>query len=202
MWGRVSGRPFQASPEAGDGRPDPLNRWSQRLIDDLAARFGALGLYPFGGPPHWPFQRWAQRAESVWPSPIGMLIHPDHGLWHAYRGALAFAEPIDLPDRVDRPSPCEGCTDKPCLTTCPVGAFTTAGYDVPACAAHIAAAARPGLPGGRMPGAAGLPGGAGRALRCRSSRLSYGRIPKGASGWGAEQQRERRCRGLTAIRSF
>ena len=132
---------FQASPEADDGRPDPLNRWSQRLIDALAVRFGALALYPFGGPPHWPFQRWAQRAEPVGPSPIGMLIHPDHGLWHAYRGALAFAEAIDLPARDTRPSPCEGCIDKPCLTTCPVGAFTTAGYDVPACSAHIAAAA-------------------------------------------------------------
>jgi len=132
---------FQASPEAHDGQPDPLNRWSLRLIDALAGRFGALGLYPFGGPPHWPFQRWAQRAEAVWPSPVGMLIHPDHGLWHAYRGALAFAEPIDLPAHTDRPSPCDSCADKPCLTTCPVGAFTAAGYDVPACAGHIAAAA-------------------------------------------------------------
>jgi hypothetical protein len=31
--------------------------------------------------------------------------------------------------------------DKPCLTACPVGAFTPAGYNVPACVAHIAAPA-------------------------------------------------------------
>jgi hypothetical protein len=85
-----------------------------------------------------PFQRWAQRAEPVFPSPIGMLIHPEHGLWHAYRGALAFAGEIaGLPPRGAAHSPCDSCADKPCLTTCPVGAFGPEGYDVPACAAHL-----------------------------------------------------------------
>ena len=37
------------------------------------------------------------RAEAVAPSPLGILIHPDYGLWHAYRGALAFAERLALP---------------------------------------------------------------------------------------------------------
>ena len=53
--------------------------------------------------------RWAQRAEPLHPSPLGVLIHPVHGLWHAYRGALAFAEPIELPPRADLPSPCASC---------------------------------------------------------------------------------------------
>ena len=30
-------------------------------------------------------------------SPLGILIHPDWGLWHSYRGALAFRERLDLP---------------------------------------------------------------------------------------------------------
>lgn len=132
---------FQAGPEARDGQPNPLDRWSARSIDALAARFGGLGLYPFGGPPYRPFQRWAQRAEPVWPSPLGLLIHAEHGLWHAYRGALAFAEAFDLPVRPGQSSPCESCPGKPCLSTCPVAAFSPAGYDVPACAAHIDAAA-------------------------------------------------------------
>ncbi len=25
---------------------------------------------------------------DIWPSPVGIDIHPDDGLWHAYRGAL------------------------------------------------------------------------------------------------------------------
>lgn len=129
---------FQAAPEARDGRPDPLNRWSERVIGALAAELGGLALFPFGGPPYRPFLRWAQRAEPVAPSPLGMLIHPDYGLWHAYRGAVALAEALTLPPRAESPSPCESCTEKPCLTACPVGAFTGAGYEVTACAGHIA----------------------------------------------------------------
>jgi hypothetical protein len=132
---------FAASREARDGAPDSLDRWSRRLIDGLAAELGAAALYPFGGPPYHPFQRWARRAEPVHPSPLGMLIHPDWGLWHSYRGALAFRERLAMLPPDTRPSPCLACAAKPCLSACPVDAFTLAGYDVPACVAHIAAPA-------------------------------------------------------------
>jgi len=140
---------FSESAEANDGAPDPLDHWTRRIVDDIARRIPATPLYPFGGPPYWPFQRWAQRAESVFPSPLGILIHPEHGLWHAYRAALVFAEPIDLPPRAEARSPCESCAAKPCLSACPVGAFSGAGFDVDACTGHITrAAGRPCMDGG------------------------------------------------------
>jgi hypothetical protein len=123
---------FAAAPEAADGAPDPLDRWSRRVIGALAGAFDAAAFFPFGGPPFLPFGRWAQRAEPVHPSPLGLLIHPDWGLWHSYRGALAFAERLELPEPDRRPSPCLGCS-RPCLGACPVGAFSSAGYDVPRC---------------------------------------------------------------------
>ncbi len=132
---------FAASPEANDHQPHPLDRWSRRVIDGLAATLDAAALYPFGGPPYLPFQRWARRAEPVHASPLGMLIHPDWGLWHSYRGALAFPEHLDLPPHDARPSPCDACEAKPCLSTCPVGAFTASGYDTAACVAHIGTSA-------------------------------------------------------------
>jgi hypothetical protein len=128
---------FRAVPEMDDGAPDALDRWTRRVVDDIAVELGAVPLFPFGGPPYLPFQRWAMKAEPVHPSPIGMLIHPDYGLWHAYRGALAFSERLDLPPREDAPRPCDTCVEKPCLTTCPVGAFTRKGYDVPTCVRHL-----------------------------------------------------------------
>ncbi len=131
-------RVFPQAPEACDGHPNGLDRWTRRVMTDLAQAFGARAVLPFDGPPYAPFQRWAQRAEPVYPSPIGILIHPDYGLWHAYRGALVFEEPLELPPADERARPCDSCPDKPCLTTCPVGAFTGAGYDVAACASHIA----------------------------------------------------------------
>jgi hypothetical protein len=132
---------FSGSVEAGDGAADPLNRWTQRVVGGIAREVGAEPLFPFGGPPYLPFQRWAMRAEAVAPSPLGILIHPDYGLWHAYRGALAFAEQLALPPRVERPRPCDSCAGRPCLSACPVGAFSGHGYDVPACIGHVGGSA-------------------------------------------------------------
>lgn len=115
----------------------PLNNWTRRVLDAIAERYGAQALFPFDGPPYHPFQSWAQRAEPVVPSPIGTLIHPDFGLWHAYRGALVFAEVIVLPPFTARPCPCETCQDKPCLSACPVRAFVSGRYDVNRCLDHL-----------------------------------------------------------------
>jgi hypothetical protein len=140
---------FSRSPEANDGAPDPLDRWTRRIVDGIAETTGATAIYPFGGPPYWPFQRWAQRAEPVFPSPLGILIHPEHGLWHAYRAAMTFPGRLNLPPKSEAQSPCESCAGKPCLSACPVNAFTVRGYNVDACAAHIACAAgEPCMAGG------------------------------------------------------
>ena len=137
MAGREGWRAFAASPEASDGFADPLDRWSLRLIESLARELGGRALFPFGGPPFLPFQRWAQRAEPVHSSPIGLLIHPYYGLWHAYRGAIGLPEDLAVPEPAPVPSPCETCSGRWCLKTCPVGAFSEAGYDVAACAGHL-----------------------------------------------------------------
>jgi hypothetical protein len=128
---------FAASPEAEEGAPHPLDRWSRRVVGGLAAELGARALYPFDGPPHWPFQRWARRAAPMRVSPLGLLIHPTDGLWRGFRGALTFAERLALPPVEAAASPCETCLARPCLSACPAGAFTVAGYDVAACAAHL-----------------------------------------------------------------
>jgi len=118
--------------------PDPLDQWTQHVIDPLARSIGGTALYPFTGPPYWPFQRWAERGEGVRSSPIGIQIHPEYGLWHAYRAAILLRETIDLP-RAEQPHPCDTCADRPCLTRCPVGAFSTNGYDVDRCVDHVVA---------------------------------------------------------------
>ena len=128
---------FTAAAEYRDGRPHPLDRWSHRVISSLARELGARPYFPFLGPPFAPFILWAEKAEPVHRSAMGMMIHPDFGLWHAWRGALAFEHRFELPRRDLRPSPCDACRDKPCITACPVDAFASGDYDVPKCAAHI-----------------------------------------------------------------
>lgn len=141
MAGREGWSAFAASPEAGDGAGDPLDRWSRRVIEALARELGGQAFFPFGGPPFWPFQQWARRAEPVHPSPIGILIHPRYGLWHSYRGALGLRENLAVPTPAAIPSPCDSCVGRWCLKSCPVGAFSAAGYDVAACVAHVKSAA-------------------------------------------------------------
>lgn len=134
MW-----RAFSASPEATDGKPHPLNRWTRRHIDTIARAAGGAAVYPFDATPAWPFQRWAARSEPVAPSPLGLLIHPRFGLWHAYRAAILVAPELNFPAPAPGASPCASCADRPCLASCPVAAFSADGYDVPACAQHLAA---------------------------------------------------------------
>ena len=136
MW-----RAFTASPEAQDGRPHPLDRWTRRLLQPLAQAHGARALFPFDGPPWHPFPTWARQAGCGRPSPLGILMHPRYGLWHSYRGAFAFparraARPAPAP-----PHACDSCSQKPCLSACPVGAITASGLDAALCRAHIASAA-------------------------------------------------------------
>jgi hypothetical protein len=129
---------YEAFFAAGDpvGK-DPLDDWTRRMVEPIAAAFGARAAFPSDGPPWLPFQRWAMRAEGLRASPLGVLIHPEFGLWHAYRAALIFDRTLDLPAPPARAHPCDSCTARPCLTTCPAGAVTAAGYAVDNCAAHV-----------------------------------------------------------------
>jgi ferredoxin len=120
---------------------NPLNDWTRRVVMPIAERFDARAAFPSDGPPWLPFQRWAMRAEGLKASPLGLLIHPEFGLWHAYRAALVFDQALDLPSAPVRVHPCDSCVDRPCLSTCPVGAVTAAGYAVDNCARHVASRA-------------------------------------------------------------
>ncbi|MBN7785926.1 hypothetical protein JYP51_13425 [Ponticoccus gilvus] len=127
---------FTAAPEYRDGAPDPLDRWSRRVIDALAQEVGATALYPSDGPPYAPFIRWAERTGTAWPSPVGPLVQAEAGLFISYRAALALPARLPLSDTPTQP--CPRCA-RPCETACPVGALSPDHpYDVPRCKAHIA----------------------------------------------------------------
>ncbi|MFU8864559.1 MAG: ferredoxin [Rhodobacterales bacterium] len=128
---------FQASPEYRDGAPEPMDRWSMRVIGQLAQELGGKALFPFGGAPYQPFLRWAAASKRAWDSPVGLLIHDRAGLFISYRGALALPVRLEL-HAPPAASPCLTCEERPCLDACPVGALDDSGYDVPACRAYIA----------------------------------------------------------------
>ena len=137
---------FSESAENADGKLDPLNRWTmsqvsaavQQLPDGVVEEI----RYPFGETV-WPFQQYARHALGIEQSPLGLLIHPEFGLWFAFRAVLVFSRSITSPAKLADPAdhPCDTCIDKPCLNTCPIGAFTAEAYDYPACKAHVGSAA-------------------------------------------------------------
>lgn len=114
----------------------PLDTWSAETIGTVAEEFGARAVSP-SDQPFLPFQQWAMRAEGLRPSPLGILMHPEYGLWHAYRGALLFDRPIGIHPRSAGVHPCDGCASKPCLSTCPVGAFTFGGFAFETCMEYL-----------------------------------------------------------------
>ncbi len=126
---------FTTSPEYLDGAPDPMNRWSTRVLTRVANKLGGTALFPFGGPPYQPFIGWAQRTGHTWQSPVGLLVNADAGLMVSYRGALALPTRLDLPE--PPPNPCDSCATKPCLGACPVGALAGEAYDIPTCHAYL-----------------------------------------------------------------
>jgi hypothetical protein len=134
FWAHVT-----ATPEWQDGAPDPIDRWSRRVIGRIACDLGAKAWFPFAGPPWKPFHAWALRTGHAWESPVRLLVHARQGLLVSFRGALGLPEVLDLPP--PPPRPCDRCTGQPCRTACPPAALTPRGYDVPACRAFLDSAA-------------------------------------------------------------
>ncbi|CAN7500420.1 hypothetical protein [Mesorhizobium sp. LjRoot246] len=115
---------------------NPLDTWSREVIGAVAETFGARAVSP-SDKPYLPFQQWAMRAEGLRPSPLGILMHPRYGLWHAYRGALLFEDEIALPEQGETIHLCDACIEKPCLKSCPVDAYSAQGFAYQSCLAHV-----------------------------------------------------------------
>ena len=93
-------------------------------------------------------RRTGRRAERVWPqtpgtmevgplpitkigeaagwgrrSPLGIGIHPRHGLWIGYRGLVLVDGAWKRRVEPEAPHPCDQCTERLCVTTCPAAAI-------------------------------------------------------------------------------
>lgn len=129
-----------ASPEARDGAPHPLDRFTKRVADAAAAAaLSALGVahavyFPFdGAQPLIPFQRLGRAAGLGGPGPLGLQIHPAFGPWWAYRALIVVDRA--LPSRPPIGDGCAGC-DAPCVGACPAHAVARTGFSVAACHAR------------------------------------------------------------------
>ncbi|TIX78365.1 MAG: 4Fe-4S dicluster domain-containing protein, partial [Mesorhizobium sp.] len=88
--------------------------------------FGARAVSP-SDRPYLPFQQWAMRAEGLRPSPLGILMHPQYGPWHAYRGGLLFEVETALHEPRGAIHLCDTC----------VNAYSADGFAYETCLAHV-----------------------------------------------------------------
>lgn len=128
---------FSTSAEYKDAQKNPIDRWSKHVITDLAHELSAKAHFPFGEPPYAPFFTWALHCDTLWQSPLGMLVHKRHGLLVSFRGALEFKHPLRDVEHSTNEHPCDACSTQSCLTACPVNAFSDGQYDVNACKRYI-----------------------------------------------------------------
>lgn len=117
---------------------DPIDyfacKMTELFVRDYLDDTDYLLLYP--GDYLIPLQQLGALAGWHQPSPLGIGIHDDYGLWFAYR--VAFLTKLELPlselPLNTGPSPCASCEDKPCISRCPAAAVKPAeNLDIPAC---------------------------------------------------------------------
>ena len=130
LLGNGGQRFWETLPTFGLDHPDPIDRYSLaltgRFIEELALIFAGeqvdhLNLYPQTAF-RVPLQRLGTLVGWGEPSPLGNSIHPDFGLWFAFRSAFLITLPLPQVAAVRRESPCVRCRDKLCQSACPAAA--------------------------------------------------------------------------------
>ena len=115
---------------------DPIDRFVDSVLADVVDALDgrARVLWPDpGARPPFPISLAGRVAGWGSRSRMGLTIHPRHGLWVGYRGAVLLADPAPDDREPATSSPCPACP-APCVTGCPVGAVGGPdGLDVVAC---------------------------------------------------------------------
>ena len=125
---------FKKSTEYLDEQGDPLDRWSERILQLIAKKHQAKTYFPFDKDKNWPFYSWALECNEINSAPIKLLVHNEKGLFISFRGALGLNYRIQCHSKSY--SVCKGCS-KPCETSCPVEALNSKGYNSKKCIEYI-----------------------------------------------------------------
>ncbi|MCP4361431.1 MAG: hypothetical protein GY796_25755 [Chloroflexi bacterium] len=117
--------------------PNPIDEYSltltRRFIADYLEEPDYLQLYP-DVPFQPPLSQLGEVTGWSYPSPIGLGIHPQFGLWFAYRTAFLLKGRQSVIKSEAAVSPCDTCLEKPCITSCPADAVQPTQFDIFACA--------------------------------------------------------------------
>lgn len=136
LTGHGGGRLWQALQEKGMDSADPVDQYSTQLTHQFIVEYldNAPFLWLYPNTSHLiPLQQLGETAGWSHPSPLGSGISPTFGVWFAYRTAFLTNAPLSETAGDLGPSPCDACEDKPCISTCPVGAVQFEGFRINEC---------------------------------------------------------------------
>lgn len=119
---------------------DPVDTYSiqlaQQFIDMYLDAAPSRLLYPTADPYLLPLTQLGELAGWSRPTPLGLGIHPDFGLWFAYRAAFltsAALQPTAPISNPDAAYACQQCQAKPCIRQCPAQAVQRHQFHLAAC---------------------------------------------------------------------
>ena len=121
-----------------DGRDirDPFDETSERLAGEFVTEFleGAAWELVYPGAPFLPLTRLAEHVGWGAPSPLGLTINAEYGLWLAHRAVFLVDAEVQTAPIESFAHPCDSCVDKPCVSACPAGAVdAVAGFTMDLC---------------------------------------------------------------------
>lgn len=133
---------LRAHPEHLAEEAHPLDAFVERRVRAADALLGATPRRWFFASAtadvHLDFRALAQLAGLGRRSRLGLLLHPEFGVWLGLRAACFLPVPLPVTDPVEG-DPCDGCP-APCIDACPGNAFPGGHWNVDPCAAFHAAA--------------------------------------------------------------
>lgn len=135
------GRAFwEALQTSGIQTADPVDDFSEQITRQFVQNYlpsTAELFWLFPAPHLVPLQQLGQLAGWSHPSPLGLGINHEFGVWFAYRAAFLTTAELPLTTTKHHPSPCDSCAEKPCISHCPAAAVRGLNqFDVPACATY------------------------------------------------------------------
>jgi len=138
LLGHAGKRLWQAIAENGWIEPDPIDTFSVLVARQFIGEYLKSPAWELLYPTSLNISLMDLGEYLGWsnPTPLGLGIHPEYGLWWAYRVAFLLDYPLPITPPDSRGSPCRQCQAQPCLSACPVGATDTSGIDWLQCATY------------------------------------------------------------------